>query len=142
MANSATLTLHKAAGEALRFDAVAGSGQATVVDSGPGMIAPSPIEALLIALAGCTAMDVISILRKKRERVTGYSVTISGDRRAEHPKAYTQIALMHRFRGHELNPEAIAHAIDLSHSKYCSVQGCLDPSIPVTNQFEITPELA
>ena len=52
VANSATLTLHTAAGEALRFDAVAGSGHATIVDSGTGMIAPSPIEALLIALAG------------------------------------------------------------------------------------------
>ena len=142
MANSATLALHTAAGESLRFDALAGSGQATVVDSGPGMIAPSPIEALLIALAACTAMDVISILRKKRERVTGYVVEISGERRAEHPKSYTQIALVHRFRGHDLNPLSIAHAIDLSHTKYCSVQGCLDPAISVTNRIEIAPESA
>ncbi len=142
MANSATLTLFEPSGEGLRFDCLAGSGKSTTLDSGPQMIAPSPIEALLIALAGCTAMDVISILRKKRQQVTAYTVDIQGERRTEHPKAYTSIHIMHRFRGRALDAGAIAHAIDLSHTKYCSVQGTLDPAIPVTNEFEITPEPA
>ena len=142
MANSATLTLVEPSGDGLRFDCLAGSGKSSSIDSGPQMIAPSPVEALLIALAGCTAMDVIAILRKKRQQVTAYTVDIQGERRTEHPKGYTSIQLMHRFRGRALDAGAIAHAIELSHTKYCSVQASLDPAIPVVNEFEITPEPA
>jgi putative redox protein len=137
MSNTAKLTLVTVDGERLRFDATAGSGQATVVDSGPGMVAPSPVEMLLVSLAGCTAMDVISILRKKRQRVARYDVEIRGERRPEHPKAFTHIEIVHRLHGHELSDEAIAHAIDLSHTKYCSVQASLDPAIVVVNRHEI-----
>jgi putative redox protein len=140
MANSAKLTLVTVEGEGLRFSASAGSGHPTVVDSGAGMTAPSPVEMLLVALAGCTAMDVISILRKKREQVSAYEVEIRGDRRTEHPKSFTHIEIVHRFTGRDLGPEAIAHAIDLSHSRYCSVQASLNPAIEVTNRFEIVAE--
>lgn len=140
MANSAKLTLVTVEGEGLRFSASSGSGHSTVIDSGAGMIAPSPVEMLLVALAGCTSMDVISILRKKRQQVTGYEVDIRGDRRQEHPKSFTHIEIVHRFTGHDLSAEAIARAIELSHTRYCSVQASLDPAIEVHNRFEIVTE--
>jgi putative redox protein len=137
MANSATLNLVTVQGEGLRFSVSSGSGHTTTTDSGAGMIAPSPVELLLVALAGCTSMDVISILRKKRQQVTAYAIDIKGERRTEHPKSYTKIEIVHRFGGHDLDHEAIAHAIHLSHTRYCSVQASLDPAIEVSNRFEV-----
>ncbi len=139
MPNTAKLTLETVEGEGLRFGVATGSGQTTRVDSGAGMIAPNPVEMLLVSLAACHAMDVISILRKKRQRVTAYEVEARGDRREDHPKRYTNIEIVHRLTGHDLAPEAIAHAIELSHTRYCSVQACLSPEIAVTNRFEIVP---
>ncbi len=142
MANTALLHLVSVAGNALRFDVTAGSGRTTTVDSGPGMIAPSPIELLLIALATCEGMDVISLLRKKRQQVTGYDIAVTGDRALEHPKRYIHIELVHRFRGHELSESAIADAIRLSAGKYCSVHHSLDPAIGIVDRVEIIEETA
>jgi putative redox protein len=140
MANSATLILETVQGEGLRFGATSGSGHPATTDSGAGMIAPSPIEMLLVSLAGCTSMDVISILRKKRQQVTAYRVLIRGERREEHPKSFTKIELVHHFTGHDLSHEAIAHAIHLSHTRYCSVQASLNPAIEVTHRFEVVAD--
>jgi len=137
MPNTAKLTLVTIEGEGLRFSATTGSQQSTLLDSGAGMIAPSPVEMLLVSLAACHAMDVISILRKKRQRVTAYELDARGDRCEDHPKRYTNIEIVHRLTGHDLAPEAIARAIELSHTRYCSVQACLSPEITVTNRFEI-----
>ena len=137
MANTAKLTLMTPEGEGLRFSASTGSGQQTVVDSGKGKVAPSPVEMLLVALGSCHAMDVISILRKQRQQVTAYEVDVRGDRRDEHPRSFTRIEIVHRLTGNQLSPEAIQRAIDLSHAKYCSVHASLDPAIAVTNRFEI-----
>jgi putative redox protein len=90
-----------------------------------------------VALAGCHGMDVICILRKKRMLVTAYEIDISGERREEHPRRFTRIDMMHRFTGRDLNARAIREALDLSHDKYCSVNGSLHPDIEVTNRFEI-----
>jgi putative redox protein len=141
MANTAKLVLETVEGEGLRFGVTTGSRQRTVIDSGPGMVAPSPVESLLIAVAGCISMDVISILRKKRQRVTGYEIEASGERRTDHPRAFTRIDLLHRLRGHDLSVKAIEEAIELSR-KYCSVQASLDSSIPVTNRVEIVTDAA
>src|SRR5262249_14802801 len=129
MSNSAKLTLVTVAGEGLQFEASTPRGLKTVVDSGPQMVAPSPVEMLLVALAGCQAMDVISILRKKQQRVTAYEVDIEGERREQHPRRFIRIGLVHRLTGHDLSAEAIAHAIELSQTKYCSVTASLDPSL-------------
>jgi putative redox protein len=123
--------------EGLRFLCRTEGGPTAVSDSGPGRIAPSPVEMLLFALAGCHGMDVISILRKKRQSVAAYAIEVSGDRRDEHPKSFTRIEIVHRFAGKDLNPKAIQEAIDLSHHKYCSVHASLDPRITVVNRFEI-----
>ena len=137
MPNTARLTLETVDGEGLRFSAQTGSGHQAVLDSGHGMVAPSPVDMLLVSLAGCMAMDVISIMRKKRQRVSGYEIEIQGERRAEHPRAFTRIELKHRFTGSELSREAAERAIELSDTKYCSVRACLDPAIVVTNRVEL-----
>src|SRR3712207_5272277 len=92
------------------------------------------------ALGGCTAVDVVSILRKKRERVTGYRVEVSGTRREEHPRAYTRIEVRHVLRGHNLSERAVASAIELSETKYCSVAATLRPGVELVTTYEIVEE--
>jgi putative redox protein len=123
----------------LHLRVTVGSGQSMALDSGEGQQAPDPVETLLAALGGCHAMDVISILRKKRQRVTAYTVDVQGERRTEHPHSLTRIELMHRLRGHSLSAGAVAEAIHLSETKYCSVRFSLDPAIKLVNRFEVLP---
>ncbi len=137
MSTIATLTLETVEGDGLRFGAVSGAGRRLTLDSGPGVSAASPVDAVLMALAGCHAMDVVSILRKQRQQVTGYTVEAVGERRAEHPRGFVRIELVHRLTGRSLSHAAVERAIELSHTRYCSVQASLDPRIDVTNRFEI-----
>src|SRR5947208_16342163 len=76
--------------------------------------APSPMELVLIALGGCTGADVISILEKKRQRVTAYEIEVRGSRRDEHPRMYTHIEVIHRVRGDAVDERAVARSIELS----------------------------
>src|SRR5215470_2876159 len=87
--------------------------------------APTTMELLLIALGGCTGADVVSILKKKRQRVTGYEIEVRGQRRQEHPRIYTAIEVVHHVRGRNVDPKAVAQAIELSETKYCSVSAML-----------------
>jgi putative redox protein len=125
--------------QGLRFRAGVGSGQSMVMDSGEGMVAPSPVEALLVALGACHGMDIISILRKKRQVVTSYTIDLEGDRRSEHPRSFTNIRIVHHLRGRDLSAAAVEEAIRLTDSKYCSVHRSLDPAIEITSRYEITP---
>jgi putative redox protein len=134
--NTARLELESVA-QGLRFRAVAGSGQSTILDSGPGMVAPSPIEMLLISLASCHAMDVIAILRKKRQEVTGYVVEVVGERRAEPPRSFTRIEMVHRVTGRDVSLKALKEAVELSETKYCSVHHSLDPKIEIVSRCEV-----
>src|SRR3954465_4795098 len=127
MSNTALLRLETVSGDRMRFSGVFGSGQRGTLDTGPGMVAPSPIEYLLGSVGACEAMDVISILRKKRQVVTGYEAALTGERRTEPPRSFTRIEIVHRFRGHELNAGAVEEAVRLSHERYCSVRASLDP---------------
>ncbi|HSO76253.1 MAG TPA: OsmC family protein [Blastocatellia bacterium] len=102
--------------------------------------APSPMELLLISLGGCTGADVIGILEKKRQRVSGYEIEVRGVRREEHPRIYTEIEVVHRLRGRALDAKAVAHAIELSESKYCSVSAMLGASATITMRYEIEDE--
>jgi len=139
MSTTATLTLETVEGEGLRFRVRAGSGTESVLDSGRGMQAPSPVESLLAALGGCEGMDVISILRKQRQQVLGYELVLTGERRTAHPRAFTRIELVHRLRGRDLDPAAIAEAIRQSQEKYCSVHASLSHDIEIVSRFEIVP---
>lgn len=93
---------------------------------------PRPMEMLLLGLAGCTGMDVISILQKKRQQVTGFTMNLRGYRADEHPKRYTRIEIEYVFRGENLSPEAVARSIELSQTKYCSVSASLNAEIVPT----------
>ena len=131
--------LRYAAGEA--FVAESQSGHAIVTSFGHEATAPTPMELLLIALGGCTGADVISILEKKRQRVTGYEIEVRAERRAEHPRIYTQIEVVHRVRGHNIDPKAVAHAVELSETKYCSVSAMLGASAEIVMRYEIEQEV-
>lgn len=122
----------------LRFSVHVGRFMMTL-DSGADAMAASPVQAVLAALGGCTGMDVISILRKKRQQVTDYEVVMTGERREEHPRAYTRIDVLHRVTGHDVSETAVADAIRLSDTKYCSVHAMLRPAVEITSRFEILP---
>jgi putative redox protein len=119
---TATVTLE---GEGLRFAGRAGSGHAVVLDSVAGDTGMRPAEMVPLSLAGCTAMDVISILRKKRQDVTNYRVAATGEQRDEPPAAFTRIDLLHLVEGIGLDLEAVRRSIELSATKYCAVGATL-----------------
>lgn len=124
--------------DGLQFEGTATSGFSLPLDSGPDAGAGfRPTELILVALAGCTAMDVISILRKKRQPVTGFEVRARGERSDEHPRVFTHITLEYIVRGRGVEPEAVARAIELSQTKYCPVHAMLRGSVPITSGFRI-----
>lgn len=98
---------------------------------------PQPHRLLLLALAGCTGMDVISILRKKRQKVSGLTVAVQGIRAERHPKVYTQIEVFYRVRGTHVDPHAVERAIELSRTQYCPVIATLSRVGEVTTRYKI-----
>jgi len=102
--------------------------------------AATPMELLLIALGSCTGVDVISILKKKRQKVTDYRIEVSGERREEFPRSYTQLNVKHIVRGRGLSEAAVALAIELSDQKYCSVAATLRGSAEIVTSYEIVEE--
>jgi putative redox protein len=99
--------------------------------------APSPVELLLVALGACTATDVASILAKKRQQVTSYVIEVTGTRRDEYPRRYTSMNVRHILTGKSISPKAVAQAIELSDTKYCSVAATLRPTVEIQSSFEI-----
>jgi putative redox protein len=136
MSEHGSLRLRSVAGDGLRFDAEFATGT-LAMDSGAGAVAPNPVQALLASLAACEAMDVIEILRKKRQQVTAYDVLMSGERATEYPRRYTSIELVHRVTGHGVQRAAIEDALRLTVEKYCSVYHCLRADLPIVNRIEI-----
>jgi len=97
-----------------------------------------PVELLLLGLAGCTGVDLISILEKKREDVRGLEIEVRGEPYLDgFPHYYKDIEVVYTVTGVGVKPESVAKAIDLSEEKYCSVKGCLGPQCEVTTSFEI-----
>ena len=123
---TATVTLD---GAGLRFVARSGSGHSLVLDDGNGDTGPRPAELIPMALAGCTAMDVISILRKKRQEVTSYEVRAEGVQMDGHPNAFTRIDVVHVVEGPAPDVEAVRRAIEISATKYCSVGATLSSGV-------------
>jgi len=118
-----------------RFLGEATSGHALVTDTGETKSASSPVELVLIALCGCTASDVVSILRKKREPFTGLEVAAQAERSADHPKLITQIKLIYRVRG-KVTRKAMEDAVRLSKDKYCSVSAMLAKTAQIAFEIE------
>jgi putative redox protein len=101
--------------------------------------AASPKEALLAALAGCTAMDVAAILRKKRQVATRYDVAVSGESAAEHPRVFTAITVEHRVTG-AVEAEALRRSIELSSTRYCPVSRMLSASVRLEHWYRLIDE--
>jgi putative redox protein len=120
------------------FIGITPSGHAQALDTDHERAsAATPMELLLIALGSCTAVDVVSILRKKRQQVTAYRVEVRGTRRAEHPRSYARMEVRHILRGRNLSEKAVAQAIELSETKYCSVAATLRPTAEIISTYEI-----
>lgn len=99
--------------------------------------APSPMELLLLALGSCTAVDVISILQKKRQNVTDYRVEVSGQRRETDPRSYERMEVHHIVTGRNISRRSVEQSIKLSEEKYCSVAATLRPTVEIFSSYEI-----
>ena len=99
-----------------------------------------PMELMAISLAGCTAMDVISILQKKRQGITGFEVKVNATRATEHPKVFTALEIHYVLRGKGIEAAAVERAIDLSKTKYCPAQAMMSQVAPITTSYEIIEE--
>jgi putative redox protein len=129
----------------LAFIGKAGSNHWTTVDSSHGenpAAATSPMELVLIALGSCTGSDVAIILEKKRVRFSRFEMKITGERAAVDPKVYTTIHIEYIVEGVDLKEKDIAHAIELSMTKYCSVSAMLKKSVALTYSTTIVKESA
>ena len=125
-----------------RIEAHTAANQPIVMDADPphgGDTAAGPVETLLAALAGCTAMDVRSILAKKRQEAAAYEIEVSGDQAAEHPRVLTSIRVEHRVRG-RVEPEALRRSIELSATQYCPVNAMLAASARIEHRYRLESE--
>ena len=132
-------------GPGMRLVGETSSGQAIVIDHVlPGEeraeTGPRPMELLLIGLAGCTSMDVVSILQKKRQPFAGVQVSVTAERADEHPKVYTRIHLEFVVKGKVVSPKAVERAIELSQTKYCPGAAMLGKTAKITTAYQIVEE--
>lgn len=127
--------------EGMRFTGSANSGFKLPLDSDPGVGGTDagfrPLELLAISLAGCTAMDVISILRKKRQEVTAFDVQVQAGQQDQHPHVFTAARILYIVSGHGVDENALRRAIELSALKYCPAQAMLSKAFPMEMFYEI-----
>jgi len=122
-----------------KFMAISPSGHAVVMDAtSEGSTGATPMEMVLMALSACTAVDVVSILKKKRQKLVSLEVICSGEKAPEPPRVWVKLDLLYRLRG-ELEENAVASAIKLSEEKYCSVSAMLQKTATITWRHEILP---
>ncbi len=130
--------------DGLHFTAVADSRYVVHLDTkapeGEISRGASPMELLMISLAGCTAMDVVSILRKKRQNVTAFEIRIHGDRATDHPKVFTDFELEYIVRGVDIDPAAVERSIQLSTESYCSAHAMLEKAAHIRTRYTIIQE--
>ena len=128
-------------GDGMSFLAETGSNHAVVMDGAPEAggrnLAPRPMEMLLAGTGGCTAFDVVMVLKKGRHAITGCEVSLKAERADSEPKIFTQIHFHFRVSGKKLKPDAVARAIELSKDKYCSASIMLGKTATITHDFEI-----
>ena len=125
----------------MSFLAETGSNHAVLMDGAPEAggrnLAPRPMELLLAGTGGCTAFDVVAILKKGRHAITGCEVSLIAERAETDPKVFTHIHFHFRVTGKALKPEAVTRAINLSKEKYCSASIMLGETARITHDFEI-----
>lgn len=125
----------------MSFDGTSDSGFHLLLDSDTSVGGDNngfrPMELLATGLAGCTAMDVISILVKKRQDVTGFNVQVHVDRAAEHPKVFTSAVIQYEISGHAIDEAAVRRAIELSAVRYCPAQAMFGQLMPIRLLYKI-----
>jgi putative redox protein len=128
-------------GSGMTFLAETGSGHAVAMDGAPDgggrNLAPRPMEMVLVGTGGCTAYDVVVILKKSGQEVTGCEVKVDSERAETDPKVFTRIHMHFTVRGRGLKRNLVEHAIRLSHEKYCSASIMLAKTAQITKDFEI-----
>ncbi|BBD76877.1 MULTISPECIES: OsmC family protein [Hydrogenophilus] len=126
------------------FLAETGSGHTVVMDGAPEAggrnLAPRPMELLLAGAGGCTAFDVVAILEKGRQPVTGCTVTLSAERAEKDPKVFTRIRFHYLVKGRNLDPNKVKRAVELSAEKYCSASIMLGKTAQIEHTWEIIDE--
>ncbi len=128
----------------MQFVAWANSGHAVVMDTAPQVggtnTAIRPMELLLVGLAGCTGMDVVSILRKMRVKFDRFEVRVKAEKAPQHPKVYTKIELEYLIWGKDIPEQMFQKAINLSQERYCSASVMLGKSAQLSHTYRINPE--
>jgi len=124
-----------------QFVAHSGSGHHLLMDDAAGATGPKPIELVAVGLAGCTAFDVITILRQKyHQHVTGYEVRVEADQAERPPQVFTDVRIHHLITGYDVDPAAVEEAIRLSEEKYCSVGAVVKQTAALHTTYEIVAE--
>jgi len=130
--------------EGMQFVGSADSGHAVVMDAAPSVEGTNtgsrPMELLLIAFGGCSGMDVISILRKKKQNVSKFQLNIKGEQAEDHPHKYTTIHIEYVITGKDIAEDAVKRAIELSLEKYCSVGATLSGTAKITHSYRIVKD--
>jgi len=128
----------------LQFVGEASSGHAIVMDGDPAVGGNNtglrPMELLLVGLGGCSGMDVVSILRKKKQDVTGFEIHVNGQKAEDYPKKFTDITIEFIVKGRNISEDAVKRAIDLSMDKYCSVKATLEGTAKINFSYRIVQE--
>src|SRR5574341_1042053 len=127
-------------GPDMQIEGTTESGQTVKLDSTKdkaAAIGPSPVEMVLEALGGCTAMDIVSILQKMRRTITSLTLEIEGERREEYPRIFTHVHIFYRLISPDATEQELERAIRLSEEKYCSVSGMLRPAAKITTNHEL-----
>jgi putative redox protein len=124
--------------EGALFVAEGGSGHTLTMDGAPDIggrnLASRPMEVVLMGLGGCTAIDVVSMLRKQRQDIEGVEVSLSAERATEHPMVFTEVKLVYTVRGRKLNKALVERAVSLSDEKYCSATAMIKKSAKVSHE--------
>ena len=128
----------------MAFSGVSGKEFSVRMDSGPAVGGEDsgfrPMQLLLIGLGGCTGMDVLSILRKKRQDVSSFEILLDAQQAEEHPRVFTHIDIKYIIRGQGIRPAAVERAIELSETKYCPAQAMLAKTAVIDHVYEIVEE--
>ena len=126
------------------FVGESGSGHAVVMDGAPESggrnVGVRPMEMLLLGLGGCTAFDIVMILERMREKVTGLDISLEGERAGEDPKVFTHVKLIYKVTGRNLKPANVERAVNLSAEKYCSASAMFEKTAKIEHSFEIIEE--
>jgi putative redox protein len=132
--------------DGVQFQAESGSGHVVAMDGAPDAggrnLAARPMEMVLIGMGGCTAFDVVSMLRKQRQDLTAVSVELVAERAEHPPKVFTSVKLVYRLRGRRLNRALVERAVALSEDKYCSATAMIRKSAEVTHEIVLEEEPA